>query len=156
MKNEARDIHAAARTRLTNCIGNMVDQIAMRKGDADLRAHLDNLLLEFAAIVGAYHEAGILKSDEALAWGREWHAARKCEDVDMASLCDDCGAKIPADGDVAKILNGPDGEGLCLCHYCHRRTTAPCTTADAERGWDGHGDFEDTPAFMRGHPPELD
>ena len=147
-----RSIHAAARSHLSALLVEFANGLDRRRNTPDISDYTETCLLAFADTLTAYMHAGLVQVEETVEWASEFKRVRD-RGADNTT-CDDCGATIPTD--VAHILTAGDGDGLCLCGYCHSRTTAPCTTADAERGWDGHGDFDDTPAFMVGLPPELD
>lgn len=137
--DNARKIAAAARTYLTNLL---VTPAWNRKHEASARFILTT--------ISAYHSAGLFDDEEAEAWVTEWNHAVARGTVETTT-CDDCAATIPHD--LVTVLG--DGD-LCLCAGCKARTCGPLTTADAEVGSDGFGDFEDTPDFQRGHPVELD
>lgn len=152
--DNARKIAAAARTHTTATIRNSV-------------YGSDHEHTICHATILAYGSAGIFDVSEVTAWRTEWNHAVARGTVETTT-CDDCGATIPHD--LVTVLG--DGD-LCLCEGCKKRTCGPMTTADAEVGSDGFGDFEnanvdpefvrwsrdhadDTPDFQRGHPVELD
>lgn len=137
--DNARKIAAAARTYLTSLL---VTTAKDGKQGESARFICTTIL--------AYHSAGLFDGDEMEAWVTEWNHAVARGTVETTT-CDDCGATIPHD--LVTVLG--DGD-LCLCTGCKDRTCGPMTTADAEVGSDGFGDFEDTPDFQRGHPVELD
>jgi hypothetical protein len=66
--------------------------------------------------------------------------------------CEDCSAFVPIS------MTEDIGGEITVCKACYEQQTDPRArdNASVEAGWDGCGDFEDTPAFMRGHPTELD
>lgn len=144
--DNVRKIAAAARTHLTNS----VKEGALLRRPADDAASRQLLAIQFASALVAYQAAGILTVDECGSWWSEWENAVARGTVETTT-CDDCAATIPHD--LVTVLG--DGD-LCLCAGCKDRTCGPLTTADAEVGSDGFGDFEDTPDFQRGHPVELD
>lgn len=141
--DNARKIAAAARTYLTG----LFTATAEYKPE-DRKSLFCSTLIP--ATIAAYESAGIFDATEAQAWVTEWNHMVARGTVETA-VCDDCGATIPTD--LVTVLG--DGD-LCLCAGCKDRTCGPLTSADAEHGWDGFGDFEDTPDFQRGHPTELD
>lgn len=139
--DNARKIAAAARTYTTSIIKSVAEA---KHGNSAVFGSM------IAATIAAYETVGIFDAAEAKAWMTEWNHAVARGTVE-ATTCDDCEAFIPHD--LVTVLG--DGD-LCLCAGCKARTCGPLTTADAEVGSDGFGDFEDTPDFQRGHPVELD
>lgn len=148
----ARQIAATARTLLSSVIADDVKMLGILGTDCPTQRQewIQCSTLNFVTHCIAFMQVGLLPKDEMMAWTAELRKARARGTVETTT-CDDCGATIPTD--LATVLG--DGD-LCLCAGCKARTCGPLTTADAERGSDGFGDFEDAPAFMRGHPTELD
>ncbi len=71
--------------------------------------------------------------------------------------CEDCDAVVPYSM-IHDLVAPNDGGGIALCETCHQHGCDPRSRHNefVERGWDGCGDFEDTPSFQRDLPVELD
>lgn len=150
--DNARKIAAAARTLLSSLIADDVKMLGILGTDrpTERQEWIECSTRNFVTHCMAYMQVGLLSKDELMLWTAELRNARARDTVETTT-CDDCGATIPHD--LVTVLG--DGD-LCLCTGCKDRTCGPLTTADAEVGSDGFGDFEDTPDFQRGHPVELD
>lgn len=150
--DNAHKIAAAARTLLSSLIADDVRMLGIlgTNHPTERQEWIDCSTRNFVTHCMAYMQVGLLPKDEMIAWTAELRNARARGTVETTT-CDDCGATIPHD--LVTVLG--DGD-LCLCAGCKDRTCGPLTTADAEIGSDGFGDFDDTPDFQRGHPVELD
>lgn len=107
------------------------------------------------------YNVGVLDVHGVREWVNELHRCRERVNGVFPSCepcgCEDCEAVLPRS--MLKDLVAPnDGGGISVCNACHAQVGDPRArdNASVEAGWDGCGDFEDTPAFMRGHPTELD
>jgi hypothetical protein len=104
---------------------------------------------------------GVLTAKEGQEWINELHRCRERVNGVFPSCepcrCEDCEAVLPLSM-LRELVAPNDGGGISVCNACHAQVGDPRArdNASVEAGWDGRGDFEDTPDFQRGHPIELD
>jgi hypothetical protein len=141
-------IRIAALTHLTETLQSLTKDNRL----ADLRATEDFLLLCVYSL-----KIGAISTDESTGFVDEFkelhamHHRGSLADC-LPHRCEDCNAVVPI------CMTDDIGGEITVCNACYAQQTDPRARNNefVERGWDGRGDFEDTPAFMRGHPTELD
>jgi hypothetical protein len=141
-------IRVAALTHLTEMLQSLTKDNRL----ADLRATED-----FLHLCVHLRHINAISLDEGMGFAAEFkelhamhHRGSRCDCEPMR--CEDCNAVVPLS------MTEDIGGEITVCKACYDRQTDPRArdTASVEAGWDGRGDFQDTPPFMRGHPIELD
>jgi len=141
-------IRIAALTHLTETLQSLTKD----NGLSNLRDHEDFLdLCVYSVKIGAISkEEGRGFSHESQAIHAMHYRGRICDC--LPHRCEDCGAIVPIS------MTDDIGGEITVCKACYEQQTDPRARNNefVERGWDGRGDFEDTPAFQSGMPVELD
>lgn len=141
-------IRVAALTHLTETLQSLTKDNRI----ADLRAGEDFLdLCVYSVKIGAISkQEGREFSHEFQNLHAMQHRGMLCDC--LPHRCEDCNAIVPFS------MTDDIGGEITVCKACYEQQTDPRARVNefVERGWDGCGDFEDTPAFQRAMPVELD